>query len=128
MSYWGHSLSKWENKLMRQPNSNLTNLLKRGKIILLVGWLLLQFTTSTFAQSGGSFDLSWWAVVGGGGASSGGNYTLTGAIGQPEAGMLSGGSYTLTGGFGSGVSGDSSNNGGTGEESHTIYLPLILHE
>jgi len=112
---------------MRQPNSNLTNLLKRGKIILLVGWLLLQFTTSTFAQSGGAFNLSWGAVVSGG-ASSGGNYTLTGAIGQAEAGMLSGGSYTLNGGFWSGVNGDSPNNSGNGGETHTIYLPLILHE
>ena len=49
-----------------------------------------------------SLSLIFCAVIAadiGGGASIGGGYTLTGTIGQPEAGELSGRSYTLSGGF-----------------------------
>src|SRR5256884_5487033 len=35
--------------------------------------------------------------------SSGGNYTLSGTVGQPDAGTLSGGNYTLEGGFWPGI-------------------------
>jgi hypothetical protein len=70
------------------------------------------------AQSGGSYDLSWWTVGSGGDTVSGGGYTLMGTAGQPDAGTpLTGGGYTLTGGFWpSEVSG-----GGQG-----VYLPIIL--
>jgi hypothetical protein len=53
-----------------------------------------------FAQP---FTLESFTVDGGGGSSSGGNYSLTGTIGQPEAGMLSGGDYVVEGGFWPGV-------------------------
>ncbi len=36
---------------------------------------------------------------GGGGTSTGGVYSVTGTIGQPDAGAMSGGNYTLQGGF-----------------------------
>ncbi len=36
---------------------------------------------------------------GGGGTSTGGVYSVTGTIGQPDAGTMSGGTYTLQGGF-----------------------------
>jgi hypothetical protein len=52
------------------------------------------------AQSGGPYDLSWYTIDGGGGTSSGGAYTLSGTIGQPDAGgPMTGGSYSLVGGF-----------------------------
>jgi len=52
------------------------------------------------AQSGGPYDLSWSTIDGGGGTSSGGPYTLSGTIGQPDAGgPMVGGSYSLVGGF-----------------------------
>jgi hypothetical protein len=51
------------------------------------------------AQSGGSFELSWWTVDGGGGASTGGQFTLSGTAGQPDAGTLAGGRFKLEGGF-----------------------------
>ncbi len=55
---------------------------------------------TALAQTGGGFDLSWFSVDGGGGASSGSGYTLTGSIGQPDASSgLSGGGFTLTSGF-----------------------------
>ena len=55
---------------------------------------LLQ-TTSAWAQS---YTLDWWDADAGG-TSSGGGYTVSGTIGQPEAGVHSGGSFTLSGGF-----------------------------
>jgi hypothetical protein len=51
---------------------------------------------STFAQN---YDLSWFTIDGGGGTSTGGVYSLSGTIGQPDAGTMSGGNYSLTGGF-----------------------------
>lgn len=61
---------------------------------------LILLTLGAAALAAGTFDLSWWTVDGGGGMnSSGGVYTLSGTIGQPDAGTLKGGSYELTGGF-----------------------------
>jgi len=40
-----------------------------------------------------------WYDIGGGGTSSGGQYSLSGAIGQPDAGAMAGGGYSLSGGF-----------------------------
>jgi hypothetical protein len=51
------------------------------------------------AQTGGTYDLTWNTLDGGGGTSTGGTYSLSGTIGQPDAGTLTGGSYTLNGGF-----------------------------
>jgi hypothetical protein len=51
------------------------------------------------AQSGGPFDLSWFTLDGGGGASTGGEYSVSGTIGQPDAGAMSGGNFSLAGGF-----------------------------
>jgi hypothetical protein len=45
------------------------------------------------------YEISWYTIDGGGGASSGGPYVLTGAIGQPDADWASGGAYELLGGF-----------------------------
>ena len=52
------------------------------------------------ASAAGGYDLSWYAVAGGGVTSSaGGNYSLGGTIGQPAAGASAAGSYNLIGGF-----------------------------
>lgn len=48
-------------------------------------------------------DLDWNTIDGGGGTSSGGSFTLSGTIGQPDAGTMTGGSFELTGGFWGGV-------------------------
>jgi hypothetical protein len=48
---------------------------------------------------GQSYSLDWSTIDGGGGASTGGVYTVSGTIGQPDAGTMSGGTYTLSGGF-----------------------------
>jgi hypothetical protein len=48
---------------------------------------------------GQSYAIGWQTIDGGGGTSTNGPYTLTGTIGQPDAGVLSAGNYTLEGGF-----------------------------
>jgi hypothetical protein len=52
--------------------------------------------TSLFAQS---YSIDWYTIDGGGGTSTGGVYSVTGTIGQPDAGVMSGGNYTVVGGF-----------------------------
>jgi hypothetical protein len=51
------------------------------------------------AAWGQSYSIDWSTVDGGGGTSTGGVYTVSGTIGQPDAGVMSGGTYTLNGGF-----------------------------
>ena len=64
------------------------------KTILLAGVL---FGSSLIARAQ-NYDISWY-TIGGGGTSSGGTYTVTGTIGQSDAGHMSGGGYSLDGGF-----------------------------
>ena len=53
-----------------------------------------------FSLSAGDFAINWWTVDGGGGTSTGGVYTVSGTIGQPDAGgPMTGGNYSLVGGF-----------------------------
>ena len=56
---------------------------------------------------GQQFQIDWSSIDGGGGTSTGGVYSVSGTIGQPDAGKLSGGNFTLAGGFWGGVSGAS---------------------
>jgi hypothetical protein len=45
------------------------------------------------------YSIDWYKIAGGGGVSTNGQYTLSGTIGQPDAGAMAGGNYSLTGGF-----------------------------
>jgi len=48
----------------------------------------------------GQYSINWSTIGGGGGTSTGGVYSVSGTIGQHDAGnAMSGGNYTLTGGF-----------------------------
>jgi hypothetical protein len=64
-------------------------------------WLLFffLFSSSLCLSVWGQYSIDWSTIDGGGSASTGGVYTVTGTIGQPDAGMMSGGNYTLQGGF-----------------------------
>lgn len=81
--------------------------------------ILLALTTShsispASAQSGGTYDLTWNTIDGGGATfSTGGAYSLGGTIGQADAGTMNGGSYALNGGFWVGLS------------NSLTYLPFI---
>lgn len=46
-----------------------------------------------------TYSIDWFTIDGGGGVSTGGVYTVSGTIGQPDAGQMSGGNYTVNGGF-----------------------------
>ena len=51
------------------------------------------------AVHGQNYVIDWCTIDGGGGTSTGGVYSVSGTIGQPDAGTMSGGNYTLQGGF-----------------------------
>lgn len=52
------------------------------------------------AVHGQDYKIDWSTVDGGGGTSTGGVYSVSGTIGQPDAGAtMSGGPYSLDGGF-----------------------------
>jgi hypothetical protein len=80
---------------------------------------LLFITSQVAAQTGGSYDLTWNTVDGGGGHTAGGPYTLDGTIGQPDSGQIGGGAYTLGGGFwGGGVV--------NSFLDKRLYLPIVI--
>jgi len=71
---------------------------KMKNLILLLGLLI---PALSHAQT---YSINWYKVAGGGGTSAGTNgsnvYSVSGTIGQPDAGgAMSGGGYSLTGGF-----------------------------
>jgi hypothetical protein len=87
-------------------------------VILLCGLLL---TTTALTSSSEGYDLSWWTVDGGGGTlGSEGGYSLSGTVGQPDAGALASNDYTLSGGFWAG--------GTLAGEAYRVYLPLVLRQ
>lgn len=61
--------------------------------------LILLLTSSSFAMSGGDYEISWSTIDGGGGTSTGGTYVLTGTIGQPDSAYSEGEQYEMLGGF-----------------------------
>jgi hypothetical protein len=67
-----------------------------NKIILSAAALLLLI----FDIRAQNYTVDWYKVSGGGGTSSGAQYTVTGTIGQHDAGgPMTGGNYSITGGF-----------------------------
>lgn len=51
------------------------------------------------------FSIGWYKIAGGGGTSGSGEYSISGTIGQSEAGgAMSGGNFSVTGGFWSMIS------------------------
>src|SRR5438874_7624372 len=71
--------------------------MKKNLLSVLAGALVLPVVANA------QYAIDWLTLDGGGGTSSGGSFTLTGTIGQPDAGTLAGGNYTLDGGFWGGV-------------------------
>ncbi|MBM3881443.1 MAG: hypothetical protein FJ387_17250 [Verrucomicrobia bacterium] len=85
---------------MKRPD--LPSLAARGRerlsqrtvfgLLVAVGHL---FSSALTAQVSG---VNWYTVDGGGGTSSGGGFSVSGTIGQPDAGELLGGSFEVCGG------------------------------
>jgi hypothetical protein len=65
------------------------------KTIFLSAAALLLLTLTASAQ----YSIDWFKVAGGGGTSTGGNYSLSGTVGQADAGAMTGGPYGIVGGY-----------------------------
>ena len=62
--------------------------------------ILAAAASVSLTASAQSYSIDWYKIAGGGGTSTGAIYTVTGTIGQPDAGgAMTGGNYSLTGGF-----------------------------
>src|SRR5262245_52127934 len=46
-----------------------------------------------------TYAIDWYSMDGGGGTSTGGVYSISGTIGQYDAGRMSGGNFSIEGGF-----------------------------
>jgi hypothetical protein len=77
--------------------------------------ILIVFSLFSVAAPAQSYDLSWFTIDGGGNVSTGATYSVTGTIGQPDAGTLNGGSYSIIGGFW----------GFAGNSAATIPVPIL---
>jgi hypothetical protein len=70
----------------------------KTKLQFIIAGLAALFATGM--ASAQSYSINWSKIAGGGGTSTGGVYTVSGTIGQPDAGeLMTGGNYSLTGGF-----------------------------
>src|SRR6185503_11802568 len=72
--------------------------LKLGASLVLGCWcLVLLLCLAAHAQT---YSIDWSTIDGGGGTSTGGVYSISGTIGQPDAGpTMSGGNFSVDGGF-----------------------------
>jgi hypothetical protein len=78
--------------------TNCVNQKSRGGVYaIVIALAVLEFAVSTVSAQ--SYAIDWFTIDGGGGTSTGGVYTVSGTIGQPDAGHMTGGNFTLDGGF-----------------------------
>jgi hypothetical protein len=69
----------------------------RLKLLLCLILLPLAFSLQVWGQS---YSIDWYKIAAGGGTSTNGAYSVSGTIGQPDAGAaMTGGNYSVTGGF-----------------------------
>jgi hypothetical protein len=79
---------------MQKPGSHLAR-----RVLYLLSFFILH-SSFCLRAAGQSYSIDWSKISGGGGTSTNGQYSLSGTIGQPDAGgAMTGGSYSLTGGF-----------------------------
>jgi hypothetical protein len=67
--------------------------------ILVITFAMLGLAGAAQAQ----FSINWFTIDGGGGTSAGGPFSVSGTIGQPDAGGLAGGPFKVEGGFWGGI-------------------------
>jgi hypothetical protein len=83
---------------MTNKPTNPQNLIMKtlNKLLLGLGWTFA-LTVGAIAQN---YSIDWYTIDGGGGTSTGGVYSVSGTIGQPDAGpTMTNGQYSVTGGF-----------------------------
>lgn len=87
----------------RLPSANKVLTMKIQSLSRIVVLALLALTTLQLLETTAraqSYAIDWYKIAGGGGTSTNGQYTLSGTIGQHDAGgPMTGGTYSLTGGF-----------------------------
>lgn len=87
-----------ERQILEQLTPEQGEALARGavpeEIVLGDGTLLAELIAKM-----GSFTIPFWSADAGGGVSTGGTFTLTGTIGQPDAGRLISACFVIDGGF-----------------------------
>src|ERR1035441_2557061 len=72
----------------------------RGSAAKLLLCFILLLSACCLRALGQTYSIDWYKISGGGGTSTNGQYSLSGTIGQHDAGgPMTGGSYSLTGGF-----------------------------
>ena len=72
-----------------------------SRFVLRVGALCILHSVLCLAANAQSYSIDWHTIDGGGGTSTGGVYSVSGSLGQPDAGAapLTNGQYAVTGGF-----------------------------
>ena len=93
--------------------------MKRTLFIASILLILLVGVSLASAQTLDGYTIDWWTTGGGGGTSAAEGYSLSGSIGQADAGEMSGGGYTVTGGFW----GDAVEQAAV--QPYQSYLPLV---
>lgn len=92
---------------------------KRKILLFLLVTTAIWIVAGMALASANGYGLFWWTVDSGGGTLSNGTYSLSGTVGQAEAGAaLENNGYTLVGGYWYGA----------GEEiqRYELYLPSVI--
>lgn len=87
--------------------------------VLAMVCVIIASVTTTHAQTGGTYELTWSTIDDGGGTSTGGTFSLDGTIGQPDTGVMSGGAYSLGSGFWAFAT-------NVVNSAQKLFLPMIL--
>jgi len=75
----------------------MTSRLKAGQRNI---WHFTLLTLISVSTAAAQYSITWSTIDGGGGTSVGGGYSISGTIGQPDAGVsMTNGAYAVTGGF-----------------------------
>jgi len=92
------SANRTRSAIIVGKNSRRSCSLKAGASVALGMWCwALLLAQSAQAQT---YNIAWYKIAGGGGTSSNAPYSITGTIGQHDAGgPMSGGGFSVTGGF-----------------------------
>ncbi len=86
------------NKWLENPG--VQNAAMRTKSFKVLTSAMLFLAVSLIVSRAQSYSIDWSTIDGGGGTSTGGVYSVSGTIGQPDAGtVMTGGNYSVSGGF-----------------------------
>jgi hypothetical protein len=97
MPHWKAGLNGWKGSL-RSETDFVQQLQTMNSIFKLTAAMLLLL--GIHISSAQSYSIDWYTIDGGGGTSTGGVFSISGTVGQPDAGTtMTNGQYAITGGF-----------------------------